>query len=152
METNQIINSEKQENYRVQMGRLSKALRSEFYLEAVFIAYAIIEDRTAAMLRYTDDFNPEKHNALNKKLNKLDAVRRGKGHPLQRYVSDELLSDLHEWKNGRNKIVHALLNQSVTTEELKDFAEKGSSLAKILSSKCTLYKRFLERRSKTDQK
>ena len=38
-------NQQKYENYRMQSRRLSSVLRSGFYLEAVFIEYAIIEDR-----------------------------------------------------------------------------------------------------------
>ena len=37
-------NQQKYENYRMQSRRLSSVLRSGFYLEAVFIEYAIIED------------------------------------------------------------------------------------------------------------
>ena len=43
--TDQPGNQQKYENYRVQSRRLAGALRSGFYLEAVFIEYAIIEDR-----------------------------------------------------------------------------------------------------------
>ncbi len=37
----EISNIQKYENYREQMGRLKRALNSHFYLEAIFIEYAI---------------------------------------------------------------------------------------------------------------
>lgn len=45
-------NSQKHENYREQFVRLKKALSSGFYLEAIFIEYTIIEDRTESILRH----------------------------------------------------------------------------------------------------
>lgn len=45
-----IDNRQKYFNYKTQMVRLKKAISSEYYLEALFIEYAIIEDRTEAIL------------------------------------------------------------------------------------------------------
>jgi hypothetical protein len=39
-------NMQKYENYKEQMNRLKKAMANAFYLEALFIEYAIMEDRT----------------------------------------------------------------------------------------------------------
>ena len=52
-------NQQKYENYRVQSRRLASALRSGFYLEAVFIEYAIIEDRLESALTHAGAFNPK---------------------------------------------------------------------------------------------
>lgn len=106
MSTDVITNSEKHENYREQMSRLTKAMKSQFYLEAVFIEYAVIEDRLTSILRYTNDFNAEKHNTITKKLSKLESIQRDKNGILKNYISDELISEIHEWKNNRNTIVH----------------------------------------------
>ena len=48
----QISNKKKQENYRIQCRRLKKAMDNAFYLEAVFIEYAILEDRADSVLAY----------------------------------------------------------------------------------------------------
>ncbi len=47
-------NQQKYENYRVQSRRLVSALRSGFYLEAVFI-----EDRLESALTHAGAFNPK---------------------------------------------------------------------------------------------
>lgn len=44
-------NMQKYANYKEQMGRLSKALTQGFFLEAIFIEYAILEDRLESILR-----------------------------------------------------------------------------------------------------
>ena len=51
-------NMQKYENYREQFKRLDKALKYQFYLEAVFIAYAILEDRTKSILCYAGQWLP----------------------------------------------------------------------------------------------
>lgn len=52
MSESTISNKQKQSNYREQFKRLKKALNNGFNLEAVFIEYAIIEDRCNSILRY----------------------------------------------------------------------------------------------------
>ena len=47
-----INNDQKYLNYKEQFKRLDKALKYGFNLEAVFIEYAILEDRAEAVLRY----------------------------------------------------------------------------------------------------
>ena len=45
-------NNQKYNNYREQFKRLDRSLKNEFYLEALFIEYAIIEDRTESVLKH----------------------------------------------------------------------------------------------------
>ena len=47
-------NQLKYENYREQCKRLKSALNSGFNLEAMFIEYAIMEDRTDSILRHAE--------------------------------------------------------------------------------------------------
>ena len=47
-----ISNIQKRENYVEQFKRLKKALDNGFNLEAIFIEYTIIEDRTESILRH----------------------------------------------------------------------------------------------------
>lgn len=75
---NKITNMQKYENYRMQMGRHSRAIKAEFYLEAIFIEYAIMEDRLESILVHSGKFNPEKHNTMDKKLRKVEEISREK--------------------------------------------------------------------------
>ncbi len=52
-------NMQKYENYREQMGRLKRAIREHFYLEAIFIEYAILEDRLEAVFRHAGKWRPK---------------------------------------------------------------------------------------------
>ncbi len=50
MDNKQIGNMEKYDNYREQFRRLKTALDNGFYLEAIFIEYSMLEDRTESLL------------------------------------------------------------------------------------------------------
>ena len=140
-------NMQKYNNYKEQMNRLNKAINSEFYLEAISIEYAIVEDRITSALKHAGKYNPEKHKTLNLKLNRIKEMQRAKtGKPLLRkYIDDELLSSIDAWKSQRNTLIHALLNQSLHTEDLREEALQGLEIVKTLNSKVSSWNRALER-------
>ena len=132
-------------NYKEQMGRLKKAMANNFLLEALFIEYAVIEDRTESILRHAGVFNPEKHDTLARKLNRISEIARGKKSLLGKYITVETVEEIRAWKDERNRLIHALLKQNLTTEELERIANEGQRLTKLLCSKATSYRRALER-------
>lgn len=146
--TSEITNMEKYGNYKEQMGRLKKAMDDHFLLEAVFIEYAIMEDRCESLLRHSGVFNPEKHDTINKKLNRIAELARNKTSLIRKYISAELVEEIKAWKDERNRLIHALMKQSLTSEELEQLAAQGQQIVKTLCSKTTSYKRALEREQK----
>lgn len=138
-------NQLKYENYKEQMGRLKRALTNRFFLEAVFIEYAVLEDRTESILCHAGVFNPEKHNTLARKLSRIEEIVRGERFILRKYISQETVDGIRAWMQGRNRLIHALLKQNLSTEELERYAADGEAYAKQLCSKATSYKRALER-------
>ena len=88
---------------------------------------------------------------LNKKLNRLEEMQRKKDGLARKYFSDELISEIHSWKNERNPMTHALLNLKLHTEDLADIALRGEALVKIVSSKVSLYNRAIERQKKKQE-
>ena len=46
------MNTQKYETYKSIHESLSKALKYGFYYEAIFLEYAVIEDRLASVLKY----------------------------------------------------------------------------------------------------
>ena len=113
-----IDNMQKYTNYREQMGRLNKAIRNGFFLEAIFIEYAILEDRIESVLRHSGKFNPDRHRTLNSKLRRMEEMQRAKKELLRKYISDELIASITEWKEERNRLIHALMKQNLHTEEI----------------------------------
>lgn len=50
-----------------------------------------------------------------------------------------------EWKEKRNRLIHALLKQELHTEDLLELAEDGRKLTRQMCSKATSHRRVLER-------
>ena len=144
----QIDNMQKYANYREQFGRLKRALGNSFYLEAIFIEYAIIEDRFESVLRHSGKFNPKRHNSLNTKLSRIKEMQREKSGIVRKYFSDDMIQDVMTWKEDRNQLIHALMKQSLHTEELQMVALKGQSIAKTVSSKTQSYNKAMLKLSK----
>ena len=66
----------------------------------------------------------------------------------KRKPNKEFIDQIVGWKEERNRMIHALLGQVLTTEELVSLAEEGKKLARELSNKAGNYKRAVERRDK----
>ena len=88
-----ISNVQKYKNYKEQIGRLNKAIKNGFYIEAVAIEYAIIEDRLESVLVHEKVFNPEKHGSLARKLRRIKELQRRRGSLENKYLTIELLNE-----------------------------------------------------------
>lgn len=145
-----ITNEEKQGNYKIQFQRLKKAMDNAFYLEAVFIEYAIMEDRTESILAYEGNQivpkNEKEFISFTRKKNRIEKLSERKGSTIGRYFADDLLQNVTDWVNGRNSVIHALLKQNTSTEELREFAEQGEALCKELRNRANNYKRMVLRK------
>lgn len=143
-------NMQKYENYREQMKRLKKALNGGFYLEAIFIEYAVMEDRLESALRHAGKWKepkPGKFISLQDKKNQIAKMAEQKNSIAQKYFSGDILSMVIQWKNDRNTLIHELLKQSIHTAELKELTERGQFLVKELSNKVRLHNQALERQA-----
>ena len=144
-------NMQKYYNYKEQFRRLNKAMRAGFYLEAMFIEYAILEDRTTAVLRYENNsIKPrgDRLPSIDAKLKKIKTIAREKKGLPKRYFKDELIDQILVWKEERNRMIHALLKQQLTTEKLIQLAEEGKALAEELRNKSGNYKKAVERKNR----
>ncbi len=144
--TDETDNLQKRDNYAEQMRRLSRALRNNFYLEAVFIEYAIIEDRLESVLRHASAFNPNRQKTITAKLNKLEKLCEERSELACRYFSPELIASLRSWKERRNPLIHDLLNRKLSTDGLEEFALEGEQLAKTLKSRVGSFNRAVDGR------
>ena len=139
-------NMQKYSNYKEQMGRLNRAIKECFYLEALFIEYAIIEDRTESMLRHTGiDTEKQKYASLYGKIKKLADMAREKKGLLRKYFTMEIWEDILSWKELRNQLIHALMKQSFHSPDLEKIVMDGLALVKVLNNKSSLYNRAVDK-------
>jgi len=144
-------NQLKYENYKEQFRRLNKALANGFNLEAMFIAYAIMEDRTESVLRHADLWEAYvksrkgREPTINSKVQFIRKHAENKKDPLHKYFSDDLLDQILLWKDERNRLIHALLKQQLAHNEICELAMQGNELVKTLRSKSSSYNRAVEK-------
>ena len=147
-------NMQKYQNYQTQFSRLNKALNAEFYLEAIFIAYAIIEDRTESILRHTGKWESYEKSrrgrnaTLDSKITYIQKMAEEKKSLCNKYLADGTLQRIREWKEERNRMIHALLKQKLADGELAALAQAGSGLARTLRTKTGNLNRAIQRTQK----
>ena len=139
-------NMQKHFNYKEQFKRLNKAIDNNFYLEAIFIEYAIIEDRAESILLYeNNEIKSDSFVSIDRKLNKIIKLAENKKSLPHRYFSDGIINEILEWKECRNQMIHALMKQHLTTQALEELALRGEHLAKEICKRSTNYKRAAKR-------
>lgn len=135
------------ENYKKQMERLKKAMANHFYLEAIFIEYAILEDRLESALRHSGKWQPKPDQfiSIDKKVRLLKQQAEEKKSIAGKYFQPELMQAVLDWKNRRNPLMHSLMKQQLHTEDLYGLAEEGLALVKQVSNKVKLFNRATDR-------
>ena len=94
-------NYQKRDQYAILMSKLKKATYNEFYYEAIFIEYAIIEDRTDSLLRHANIANVTNKGyslKLNEKLNKIKSRKEFEDKYIRKHISKN-----KENRNDRRK-------------------------------------------------
>ena len=146
-----ISNQQKYENYREQFKRLNRALYSGFNLEAMFIEYALMEDRTESILRHAekwDAYIKSRHGHgpnINSKVKYIKKLAENKKDLLHKYFSDDILDNILQWKDERNRLIHALLKQDFAHNEIADLALRGKNLADTLRNRSGSYNRAVDK-------
>ena len=141
----------KYENYREQFKRLNSALNYGFNLEAMFIEYAIMEDRTESILRHAGKWETYlksrkgREPNIDSKIRYIQKIAEEKKTIPNKYFSDTLLNDILQWKEDRNRLIHALLKQQLEHGEVGELAAKGKQLADALRTRAGSYNRSADR-------
>ena len=147
-----ISGQKKYENYREQFKRLNKSLANGFNLEAMFIEYAIMEDRTESILRHAgrwENYLKTKRGrgpTLHSKVTYIKKCANSKISLLDRYFNDEMLDNILDWKEDRNRMIHALLKQELAHNEVSGIAERGNELVKLLRNRAGAYNRMIDKK------
>lgn len=147
----QIDNQQKYANYKEQFKRLNRALSGGFNLEAMFIEYAIMEDRTESILRHAElweaylNTRKGREPTINSKVRYIQKRADNRKHILNKYFSDDLLDNILTWKDERNRLIHALLLQQLAHNEVRALAEQGNELVRILRSRSGAMNRAIEK-------
>ena len=148
---NKSENQLKYENYREQFKRLKSALNNGFNLEAMFIEYAIMEDRTESILRHSEMWEAYlksrkgREPTIDSKIRYIQKLAEQKKTLANKYFSDDLLDRLLVWKDERNRLIHALLKQQFEHNEVSKLASEGKMIVDELRKRSGNYNRAIDR-------
>jgi hypothetical protein len=132
----------KGESYKQLIKRMDDAITGEFYLEASWIAYAIIEDRLLSALAKTGGVPTTKKGDPIRMLGpKLQALRdRLATHSELRaaMLPDNTLDLIDRWKESRNPLMHSMAEEAkpffAHSEDAKALALEGKNVTRALCS------------------
>lgn len=129
-------NMKKYDTYKSMHDRLNRAISSEFYLEAIFIEYAILEDRLRSVLKHANI--PTSKNGREHKISKKIDMIRSRPEFTESYYrkkfTEELLGNMTEWIKKRNDLIHDMPNVSYNDEKIKDIAVEGKEIVRIVKN------------------
>ena len=131
---------------------MESALNNGFNLEAMFIEYAIMEDRTESILHHAEKWDAYLKNRkgrepnIDSKIRYIKKIAENKKDLSHKYFGDDLLNNILLWKEERNRIIHALLKQEFAHNEVRDLAIKGESLVKLLRTRTNNFNRMIKRK------
>ncbi len=143
-------NIEKYEAYKAMKINLSKAMKACFYYQAIFIEYAIIEDRTMSVLKHA---GVKYLDGKGYEIKLADKLRKLKSNPaftnafVRKRITLELIDEIDTWKTDRNQLVHALAKIPYDHESIKEIAERGLKLVNMLDNKVKSVNRFFDMNS-----
>ena len=103
------MNTQKYETYKSIHESLSKALKYGFYYEAIFLEYAVIEDRLASVLKYAEIPYIDKNGqdiSISKKLNLIESRKELSDKFYRDRLTKELIQECRDWIKERNDLIH----------------------------------------------
>ncbi len=128
-----ITNDEKHDLYSILKTKLKIALQQEFYLEAMMLEYAIIEDRLTSVLRQAGipTINKKgRDKGIQEKLDDIKKALEKHQFPIYRRITHEQITAIIEWKNIRNTQVHERCDHIYNSDEVQQCALCGEQLVK----------------------
>ena len=140
---NEISNNQTKHNRYVELHNdLKKAISSRFFLEAIFIEYAILEDRTLSILMHAGRYNETMHGTLNKKITEINAILHLRTNRLSRYLPIDITDVIRTWMRNRNSLIHHLPQIPCCNDDVKNIALEGFEIVKKISNASTSYRRY----------
>ena len=138
----------KKEKYAILMSKLKKATDNEYYYEAIFIEYAIFEDRTESLLKHAGKKFQEKNGnpfKISKNLKKIKSEKEFQATYIRKHITEELIEKIYEWKMERDQLMHNIINLQYKNDEIKMLALNGECLVKKFNSKTQLVNKYLDK-------
>lgn len=118
--------------YEKYFSRVTEAIQHEFYLEATWIIYSLIEDRLKSLSTEKLHLTLIRNNVESMIIALRNEVK--VNSMLSEELSFELLDDIDIWRKERNNVIHFLTQERINETQLKEISLKGVSFLKSISA------------------
>ena len=138
----------KYEAYRHMYEDLKKALNAGFYYQAIFIEYAILEDRLTSVLKNAGIPYLTKSGRdvdISKKIDRIETSPKLETTFVQKRLSPELLDSLRIWLKGRNDLIHRLASIPYDSERVQSTAEEGAEICRQIKNATDAVNRHIKK-------
>ena len=135
----------KRDKYSDLMLKLKNSIEDKFYYEAIFIIYAVLEDRTESLLKHAHiniSKNDNQKLSLSEKLDKIRNSNPFQDEYIKKHLTSEMINQIYDWKNKRNLLMHNLINLEYCNYEIEELALDGYELIKKLNNKSTIVNKY----------
>lgn len=149
----------KREYYEDLYDQITAAVNAEFYLEAAWLEYAFMEDRTTNALAWAGGRVLDKKGkriarpSLESKLSALKARLPSNPELMRAMRGAAVLDAAQRWRKRRNTLAHALASSvkpwSTVKADAKSLAEDGLAVVRDLSSAGMRLRRRARRRGRS---
>lgn len=134
--------NKKGKRFEALISRADDALELQFYLEASWIIYSLIEERlkSVAIDKLSLPMNRENFHSCVEALEK----ERKTNSLIEDNFEATLLPNLDDWRLKRNNIMHDLAKEDIDYEKIKELAISGRSLFAQLATSIMKLKKQLK--------
>ena len=146
-------NMEKYEAYKKMHDDLNKAMKNEFYLQAIFLEYAIFEDRLLSVIIHAG-MPPKNKDGKDYKITRKIDIIKDRNEFQTKYIRSRLdpalMEKLREWTKRRNDLIHGLANMPYNSDDIRSVAEDGFELLKIVKSRSQSVINYFKKNNMTE--
>ncbi|WP_024859169.1 hypothetical protein [Ruminococcus albus] len=148
---------EKGQRFEFLVGRIDDAIKNEYYVEAMAITYALMEERSYTLLdrlniHYTG--KDKLYHCIDKLKNAINdkkitvTPKKGTTDTLidflaTEFISTNLLDNIQNWRDRRNDVIHDLAKQTIDYDTLKQPSEDGRKNFALYSAVIMKVKKML---------
>ena len=137
-----VRHTKKGKRFEMLISRADLALKLEFYLEASWILYSLLEERLKSLSISKLKLTMNRENFC-ECLESL-ALERKKNIIIEENLSEELLIKLNNWRLERNKIMHDLAKEDIDYNKVVIMAKEGRVLFADLTKALIKIKKSLK--------
>lgn len=125
----------KSSHYSALIKRMDAALESSHPLEAIWYAYALIEDRLISILNLSGGSLTQSGEPIINLGRKLKTItkRHSSDRLLETYIDTGLMQQIRTWAKDRNDLIHAMASAAKTMPEIDSLSETVAKAGTILA-------------------